>query len=131
VRRGAALENNLIALGFDEHSDSITTEHPEAHAAFVIIEALREQTRALNTLSQHGARLSRQFEKTLDQLRALQSERRKADASRLSEAASLFQVHKNKEVPYHPPDDGFAFSNIEIQAFISRRDRLKLAAAGA
>jgi len=29
----AALENNLIALGFDEHSNSITTEIPRAHAA--------------------------------------------------------------------------------------------------
>src|SRR6267143_1604678 len=30
LNRVAALEHNLIALGFDEHQNSISTEHPEA-----------------------------------------------------------------------------------------------------
>src|SRR5712664_3820198 len=68
LNRVAALENNLIGLGFDEHSDSITTEHPEAHAALVTIEAMREETQALAVLGLHTARLSRHFEKTLKQL---------------------------------------------------------------
>src|SRR6267143_6392027 len=35
LNRIAALEHNLMGLGFDEHSDNIVTEHPEAHAALV------------------------------------------------------------------------------------------------
>jgi hypothetical protein len=131
LNRAAALENNLIGLGFDEHQNSIKTEHPEAHAALVIIEAMREQTRQLAVLGLHTARLSRHFKETLKQLNEAQKERRATEASQLAEAAALFQVHKNKDVPYHPPDDGFVFSNTEIQLFISRRDRLKAAAAGA
>jgi hypothetical protein len=46
LNRIPALESNLSALGFDEHKNSIKTEHPEAHAALVITEALREQTLA-------------------------------------------------------------------------------------
>ena len=72
---------------------------------------------------------SRQCEKTLNQLRELQKERRATEASHLREAAALFQIHKNKEIPYLPPDDGFVLSNAEIETFISRRDRLKAAAA--
>ena len=131
LNRVATLEHNLIGLGFDEHSNSISTEHPEAHAALVIIEAMREQARPLAVLGLHTARLSRHFKETLKQLNEAQEKRRAAEASQLSEAASLFQVHKNKDVPYHPSDDGFVFSNTEIQAFISRRDRLKAAAGHA
>jgi hypothetical protein len=97
----------------------------------VIIEALREQTRAINALRQHGARPARQFEKTLNQLREPQKERRATEASHLAEAASLYQVKKKKGLTYQPSEDGFVFSNTEIEAFIRRRDRLKIAAAAA
>jgi hypothetical protein len=40
-------------------------------------------------------------------------------------AASLFQLHKNKE----HSEAGFVFSNTEIEAFIRRLDRLEAAAA--
>src|SRR5260370_19787036 len=69
LNRIPALENNLLTLGFAEHSDHIIKEHPEVHAALAIAEALREQTRAFSALSMHGQRLSRQFEKALHQLR--------------------------------------------------------------
>jgi len=131
LHRIPALENNLIALGFDEHSNSISTEHPEAHAAMVIIEAMREETRALNTISMHGERLSRQLERTLQRLEKLQSQRRATEASQLSEAAALLQMDQKQGITCQPADDGFVFSTTEIQAFIRRRDRLKAAHAGA
>ena len=93
LNRIPALENNLLALGFSEHEDNIVTEDPESHAALVIAEALRVQTRAFAALSMHGERLSRQFEETLEQLRELQSERRQPTA--------------NKDLT----DSGFVFSN--------------------
>ena len=112
LNRVAALENNLIGLGFDEHSNSISTEHPEAHAALVIIEAMRDETRALAVLGLHTARLSRHFEKTLKQLNDAQEKRRATEASHLREAAALFQMYKDKEHPYNPSEDGFVFSAI-------------------
>ncbi len=127
LNRVAALEHNLIALGFDEHSDSITTEHPEAHAALVIIEAMREQTRALAVLGLHTARLSRHFEKTLKLLHDTQQKRRAGEA--LREAAALLQMDRKQGLPYNPTQDGFVFSNTEIETYIRRRDRLKAAAA--
>src|SRR5260370_14261733 len=68
LNRIPALENNLLALGFAEHSDRIVTEHPEVHAALAIPEALREQTKAFSALTMHGQRLSRQFENTFRHL---------------------------------------------------------------
>src|SRR5712691_11494335 len=95
LNRIPALENNLLALGFAEHSDRIITEHPEVHAALAIAEALREQTRAFSALSLHGQRLSRQFERELRQLRELQAERRSAEQRELRQAAALLQIQKN------------------------------------
>src|SRR5713101_336768 len=100
LNRIPALENNLLSLGFAEHSDRINTEHPEAHAALAIAEALREQTRAFSALSLHGQRLSRQFERTLIQLRELQTERRATE-----------QTHKHQQLTNDPSKAGFVFSN--------------------
>src|SRR5216683_4111609 len=105
LNRIPALENNLLALGFAEHSDRINTEHPEVHAALAIAEALREQTKAFSALSMHGQRLSRQFDRTLEQLRELQRERRREEEIELRQAI-LMQMHENKE----PPDPGFVLS---------------------
>src|SRR6266404_1329943 len=131
LNRVAALEHNLIGLAFDEHSDSITTEHPEAHAALVIIEAMREQSRPLAVLGLHTARLSRHFKETLKQLKDAQKERGAIEARHLAEAAALFQMDQKQGLPYNPSEDGFVFSTAEIQTFIRRRDRLKAAAAAA
>jgi hypothetical protein len=110
LNRAAALEHNLIGLGFDEHSDSMTTEHPEAHAALVIIEAIREQTRALAVLGLHSARLARYFKETLKQLKDAQKERHATEATHLREAAALYQMDQKQGLPYNPTEDGFVFS---------------------
>src|SRR6266852_1095136 len=125
LNRIPALENNLLSLGFAEHSDRINTEHPEAHAALAIAEALREQTRAFSALSLHGQRLSRQFERTLQQLRELQEERRRIEQHQLFDAVMLLEMHKDKELTYDPSEDGFVFSNSDIEAFIRRQERLQ------
>jgi hypothetical protein len=129
LNRVAALEHNLIGLGFDEHQNSISTEHPEAHAALVIIEALRDETPALAVLGLHTARLSRHFEKTLKQLNDAQEKRRATEAHQLSEAAALLQMDQKQGLPYDPTEDGFVFSTPEIETFIRRQTRLKAASA--
>ncbi len=123
LNRVAALENNLLTLGITEHAESINTEHPECHAALAMATALREQTRALSALSTHEHRLSRQFERTLNQLRDIQAERRKSDEYHLEKAAELMEMDKSKGLTFNPTADGFVFSNDEIETYIRRRDR--------
>jgi hypothetical protein len=129
LNRVPALEHNLSALGFDEHQNSIKTEHPEAHAAMVITEALRERGRYINSISMHGERLSRQLDRTLLRLHALQAQRRATEANNLADAAALLQMDKKQGLPYNPAEDGFVLSNTEIETFIRRYDRLKAAHA--
>ena len=127
LHRVSALESTLLGLCVSEARGQHRHEHPEAHAALVTTEGMREQDRPLAVLSLHGARLTRQFEKTLDKLETVQEQRRATEASHIREAAALFQMEKKKGLPYQPSEDGFVFANTEIETFIRRHDRLKAA----
>jgi hypothetical protein len=80
--------------------------------------------RALATLGLHGQRLSRQFQKTLDQLREIQSERAERERRELKEAAALLEFHKHKGIPYDPGEYGFVFSKCQVELFSQRLVRL-------
>jgi hypothetical protein len=120
--RVAALENNLLTLGI-VHPTPVENATEQVSAALAIAAALDSQTRALATLSIHGQRLARQFEKTLALLRELQTPRLAQEAYQLDQAANLIKLYKKKQIPYHPSQDGFVFSDEEIEAFIARHDR--------
>ncbi len=80
--------------------------------------------RALATLGLHYQRLSRQFQKTVDHLREIQSERRREQERDLTRAAALLKLHKHKGIPYDPVEDGFVFSKDQVEAFAERLIRL-------
>jgi len=81
-------------------------------------------TRTLSMLGLHGARLSRQFQKTLQQLREIQTERLARRERDLKDAAAVSEVHKHQGIPYDPSQDGFVFSQPEIDAFAQRQMRI-------
>jgi len=122
LNRIPALENNLLTLGITENDHRVHTSHPEADAALAMALSLREHNRTFAALSMHGHRLSRQFERTLQQLREIQAARRETEEQQLRKAAELLQMHKNENLPYQPSEDGFVFSNAEIETFLRRRD---------
>ncbi len=69
----------------------------------------------LATLGLHGSRLSRQFQKALDQLRTIQEERQHLERRQLTEAAELFLRHQRRGLPWEPADLGFVFSKEQIE----------------
>lgn len=125
INRVAALETNLLALGIHEHADQVDTAHPEAHTALAMAASVRDQIRAISNLSMHEHRLSRQFERTLKQLRETQAERREKEKDQMEKAARLLEMHQAEGTPYNPLEDGFVFSNDEIETSIRRTHRLK------
>ena len=80
--------------------------------------------RALAALGLHGQRLSRQFQKTLEQLREIQYGRRREQKRDLERAAALLELHKHKGIPYDPAQFGFVFSKDQIEAHAQRLMRL-------
>jgi len=98
------------------------------HAALASAEALQEQTKTVATLRLYEHRLSRQFERALKQLREIQAERSEREQHQLHNAAKLLEMHKEKRLPYNPAEDGFVFSNSEIETYILRNNRQDQAA---
>jgi hypothetical protein len=74
----------------------------------------------LAALGLHGARLSRQFERTLNQLRSLQQERRGQAERDLKEAAGFLEFHKHIGIPWDPSDHGFVFSKEQVERHSER-----------
>jgi hypothetical protein len=120
LNRVSALENNLLTLGI---VNNLNAEPDPVQDALSIVRALDSQTRVLANLSLHGQRLSRQFEKTHALLKQIQSERIPNDEYDLRQAADLVYMHELKRKSYDPAEDGFVFSDEEIQATIHRCDR--------
>jgi len=78
----------------------------------------------LATLGLHYSRLSRQFQRAVDKLREIQADRRETQERDLKRATGLQELHKRKGIPYDPSQDGFVFSNQQIEDFAQRRMRL-------
>ena len=78
----------------------------------------------LAALGLHGSRLSRQFQKALEQLRDIQNERRHLERRHLNEAAELLIRHQRKGFPWNPEgfsrESGFVFSKEQVERHAQR-----------
>jgi hypothetical protein len=88
---------------------------------------LESQSKALANLSMHSQRLSRQFERTVTQLRALQEIRLAKEESDLSDLLDIMEMVESTGETYDPSADGFVFSQPQIDAAIRARRRKRLA----
>ena len=112
--------NRIPLLEADLLSRAMNPPNEPAAIQFDIVDAHR----ALASLGLHGQRLSRQFQKTLQQLREIQAERLERQERDLKRAAALLELHKHKGIPFDPAQDGFVFSKDEIEAHAERLIRL-------
>src|SRR5690348_4252770 len=84
---------------------------------------LDSQMRALTSLSTHRNRLTRSFESTLKQLRQLQKEHRSEEQKHLWDASRLYALAEHKGLPYDPSEDGFVFTEKDVEAFLDYEQR--------
>lgn len=127
LNRVSAIEDNLFALGFDEHSDEIETGHPQIHAALAAAKTFQSEAKQLQLLSLYEQRLNRSVHKNLEALRKLQAERKAQRQAEMQEAKKLQQLAEMKGLAYDPNRDGFVFSNDQIHNAIERDRRLQRA----
>jgi hypothetical protein len=131
LNRAGAIDTNLLSLGITEMQDRIRANHPQAEDALAMALAYREHNRAFANISIYRQRLTREFERTLVLLRQIQAERRKNEERQLDSAAKILKMHRagnpDQPAPYNPADDGFVFSNAEIETHMGREQRLQQA----
>jgi hypothetical protein len=75
----------------------------------------------------HSQRLSRQFERTVAQLRNLQKIRLAKEKDDLHDLLNIMEMTESTGETYDPSEDGFVFSKLEIDAAIRARNRERLA----
>ncbi len=131
LNRATAIETNLLSLGVTEHSHSVDAENHQVNTALAMAKAFREQSQAFANLTLYEHRLSVRHDKALKQLREMQEQRHRQELWVMPDAARLLKMHKAKGVPYNPVDDGFVFSEREIETYIQRENRKNQAYAAA
>jgi len=120
--------NNLVSIGHhDGTGDRYETQHPEIHTALTAATVVRDQAKELALLSLYEQRTLRAWEKYRTQLRALQSERKAKRAEDMDKARLVSQLNKTQGLPWNPADDGFVFSNAEIDRYTEQYHRARLA----
>jgi hypothetical protein len=127
LNRVAILEANLLTLAAARQPDPLDDAPGQIQAAMAIVATLESQSKALANLSLHSQRLSRQFEKTVAQLRELQKVRRAQEKPDLHSLLDIMEMFEGQGEPYRPSDDGFVFSEAEIEAAQRARNRDRLA----
>jgi hypothetical protein len=119
LNRAASIEANFLTLFAVPVPDAIS-------GAVAIAAAMENQSKTLSNLSLHTQRLSRQFERTVTQLRDLQQIRQDQEKRDLDSLVDVIQLHKDKKIPYNPSDDGFVFTESQILAAQHSRNRDRL-----
>jgi hypothetical protein len=121
LNRIAAQETNLLSLGLD-HPTNIEAPR-QIQDAMSMVAALESQSKALANLSMHSQRLSRQFERTVTQLRDLQQTRRAQEKKDRNDLLDVLEMYEAKGESYNPSEDGFVFSEQQINESIQARNR--------
>ena len=103
--------NRIPVLEADLLDRATNPPNEQARIDFDIVDAHR----LINNLSIQAQRLSRQFQKALDKLREIQTDRRDRERRQLKDAAALLELHKHKGIPWEPADHGFVFSKAQVE----------------
>jgi hypothetical protein len=127
LNRAAALEADLLTLAAARQPDPLAEAPDEVQATMAIAAALESQSKALMNLSLHTQRLSRQFERTVTQLRDIQKTRLAAERDQLDDLVNIIKMHESKGQTYTPSSDGFVFTKEEIAHAVQARTRRNLA----
>ena len=124
LHRAAAIDNNILSLGVTKHVPGLDAEDPQIYDALAMAANLRDNSQFFANLAMQAHRLSRERERILKQLLELQAQRREREGKDMEKAGELLQMHAEQGLPYQPAEDGFVFSNPEIETYVRRQDRL-------
>ena len=121
LNRVAALEANLLTLAAAREPNPLDEAPGQIQDAMAIVAALESQSKALSNLSMHSQRLS-----TVAQLRDLQKTRQTKEKHDLDDVLDIMEMYESKGETYRPSDDGFVFSQTQINRAILTRNRERL-----
>jgi hypothetical protein len=132
MRRLVSLEMALFAKGRVEFAAQFAEHNSDLRPQLIDLHTFLTYEKQIRALQLQEARLSRRADKQTAELRALQQDRKKRDehAARQQEeerrrqleaAARLYQTAKQNRQPFDPAQNGFEFSNHEIEQHLAKK----------
>jgi hypothetical protein len=136
TRRLRALESSIFAKGRVEFAAQFAEHKPELRVSLIEVHTFLTYEKQLRGLQLQEARLSRRAEKASAELRLLQNERHQREQRMLRKeeeeqqrqlevAAKLYQAAKQNRQPFNPGENGFEFSNHEIESYLAQKQAVK------
>jgi hypothetical protein len=136
TRRLRALESSIFARGSIEFAEQFAEHKPELRLPLIEVHTFLTYEKQLRGLQLQEARLSRRADKASAELRLLQKERRQREQHalrkeeeeqqrQLEAAAKLYLAAKSNRQPFNPGENGFEFSNHEIESYLAQKQVLK------
>jgi hypothetical protein len=129
TRRMLALEMGIFAKGRIEFAKQFAEHNPDLRPQLIEVHTFLTYEKQIRALQLQEARLSRRADKAAAELRRLQSQRQeqeKADQLRQLEMASqLYQAARQNQQTFDPAENGFEFSNHEIESYLARKQAAK------
>ena len=129
LERIASFEMAIYASDRTFYTETYLDEAEPVREQLIELAIYRSNERELRNLQIQEARLRRQRDRDSEELRYLQTERRRAVEHQMQLAAHACQMAKREEKPFDPAALGFVFSIEEIESFITLRKAEKAIAA--
>jgi hypothetical protein len=143
LNRSRAIENNILALGYEAEGPDFETDNPEINTALSTAQIFIANQKVFNLVTLYASRINRDIRNNMTQLKQLQAEREARRTAELDEAAKLREAYKAEGLAYDDIRDRkgidededpfaaarvrqFVFSVKEIDHYIARRRRLTL-----
>ncbi len=119
--------NNIVPAGLSDLGMIVDPGGPEMQSSLAAARVVRENAKTFELLSLYEQRIHRSFQKHYERLKTLQAERKAKHAADLDAARLLNQLAALKHLPWKPSEDGFEFSNAEVERYTDRYHRLQFA----
>jgi ABC-type transporter Mla subunit MlaD len=126
LNRVVAMEANLLTLAAANQPNALADAPAQVQDAMALVTALESRSKALANLSLHSQRLSRQFERTVAQLREIQKTRHTQEKKEVDNVLDVLEMYEDKGESYRPSEDGFVFSKAQLNAAASIRNQERL-----
>ena len=130
LERIATFEMTIYAKETTFVANAFNDEPPAIQTALIELEIQRIHEREFRNLHLQEARIRRQRDRDIAELRYLQAERKRLQEEELALAAEALKQAKAGNKPFDPSELGFVFSTAEIERFLTlQKLRKDLAAA--
>ncbi len=116
--RCTAMSENMFSVGHMGADGGMLMPDPALHAAVTAPRVLKNNVPSLEALSRATSRLQRGLKDAMDQLTALQNERKLREKADLEAAAAMLKYMKSIKKTFIPADFGFVLTIEKIDVHI-------------